>query len=75
MVNGMRSWIGFSRHIQILNPIQQYPTVDDSVRAFTTTPHGVNMGFTLTPEEHLLFTLMVDMGGQFYSRENAPGGY
>ncbi len=64
-----------SRLIQILNPIQQYPTVDDSVRAFTTTPHGVDMGFTLTSEEHLLFILMVDMGGQFYSRENAPGGY
>lgn len=60
--------------IQKLNPMQLYPTPNTSVRAFATTPHGQEQGFTLTPDEMALLVRMCDFGGQFYSRENAPGG-
>jgi hypothetical protein len=58
--------------IQKLNPIQLYPTPDSGVRAFQTTPHGQEQGFTLTPDEWALLVRMPDFGGQFYARENAP---
>ena len=62
--------------IQKLNPPQQYPTVDMNVRAFPGPSHPADVGGTpLTAEEYRLLVLMADMGGQFYSRENAPGGY
>lgn len=56
-----------------LNPFQIYPTVDTNVRAFSTTAHGAEQGFTLTADEFALLIRMADFGGQFYSRENAPG--
>ncbi len=66
--------------IKKLNPVRMFPTVDTSatpVRAFNTATHPQDVGGTaLTAEEIYLFTLMADMGGQFYSRENLPGtGY
>ncbi len=60
--------------LQKLNPVQLYPTPNTGVRAFATTPHGQEQGFTLTPDEFALLVRMADFGGQFYSRENAPGG-
>jgi hypothetical protein len=35
--------------------------------------HADDMGSPLTAEEYRLLVEMVDNGGQFYSRENAPG--
>jgi len=55
--------------LQKLNPIQQYPTPDPAVRAFATPPHVAG----LQPNDYYLLTVMADAGGQFYSRENAPG--
>lgn len=77
-----------SRLIQVLNPPQLFAYDDDpesdtygqiisaydpAVRAFPDLPHGEEHDFTLTPAEHYLFILAADNGGQFYSRENAPG--
>ena len=60
--------------LQMLNAVQQYPTQDMSQRAITTTPHLIAVGRPdLTPDEYHLLVLMADQGGQFYSRENAPG--
>lgn len=60
--------------IQKLNPVQQYPTQNTSNRAFATTPHLIDQGQAdLTADEYHLLVLMADAGGQFYSRENAPG--
>jgi hypothetical protein len=59
--------------IQKINPHRLYPTPDPSDRAFETMPHAVEQGFTLEPWEYYLLILAADLGGQFYSRENAPG--
>jgi hypothetical protein len=64
-----------SKLIQKLNPVQQFPTQNPGVRAFDTTafpPHAAQLGVELTPDEYYLLTLAADLGGQFYSRENAP---
>jgi len=40
---------------------------------FPGTPHPVDQGGTeLTPDEYYLLMLNIDMGGQFYFRENLP---
>jgi len=61
-----------SELIRVLNPPQLFPEIDETVRAFETTPHGDVQGFTLTPDEYYLFILMADMGAQYFSRENKP---
>jgi hypothetical protein len=64
-----------SKLIQKLNPVQQFPNQDPGVRAFDTAafpPHAAQLGVELTPDEYYLLTLAADLGGQFYSRENAP---
>jgi hypothetical protein len=61
--------------VQKLNPIQQYPTQNASVRAFDVAqfpPHAVAVGHELTPDQYYLLSVVGDLGGQFYSRENAP---
>jgi hypothetical protein len=64
--------------IEKLNPPVQYPSVDMAVGAFgdrsSVVPHDVEVGFPLTADEYLTLVRMADFGGQFYSRENAPGG-
>lgn len=72
-----------SRLIEILNPPQlmryndQTGTVVQDVdlnqRAFEGAVHCEMYGCNLTPAEYYLLNLMADNGGQFYSRENAPG--
>ncbi|HEX4403685.1 MAG TPA: hypothetical protein VH560_02585 [Polyangia bacterium] len=60
-----------SKIIQLLNPPLQFPTPDINTRAFTTKPHMVDVGGTdLTSDEFYRFILNIDMGGQFYFREN-----
>jgi hypothetical protein len=60
--------------IQELNPMQLFPTVNAGVRRFTSNPHDQEQGFAaVTPQEMWLLVQMANFGGQFYSRENAPG--
>jgi hypothetical protein len=58
-----------------LNPPQLYP-YDPSVRFEPGMPvHPADVGGQeLTEDEYYLLILSCDAGGQFYSRENAPGG-
>jgi hypothetical protein len=59
--------------IQLLNPVQQFPTQDSTKHAFTTATHASVEGFPeLTPDEYYTLTLAADMGANFYSRENNP---
>ncbi len=61
-----------SKLIKMLNPPQQFPAVDPAVRAFGASTHLLDVGSTaeLTPEEYYRFILNIDLGGQFYFREN-----
>jgi hypothetical protein len=70
-----------SELIKKLNPVQQFPTQSvtgaGAVRAFPTSEfpaHALAVGQELTADEYYLLVLMADLGGQYYSRENAPGG-
>ncbi len=72
--------------IQMLNPPQMFPTVDTNTRAFAGQPvHPAEVGtynghdgadpkYQLSADEYYLLILNADDGGQFYFRENAPGG-
>jgi hypothetical protein len=62
--------------IKMLNPPQRYPTVDPAQRAFAGQPiHPLDVGGQeLTADEYRRLILNIDMGGQFYFRENRPGG-
>jgi hypothetical protein len=59
-----------------LNPPQLYP-YDPLVRLRPgQAVHPADVGAEeLTEDEYYLLVLMADAGAQFYSRENAPGGY
>jgi len=64
--------------VQMLNPVQRFPSVNNSVRAFadrTSTngavSHAADKGFPeLTADEHYLLILNIDMGAQYFFREN-----
>jgi hypothetical protein len=62
-----------SQVIKMLNPVQRFPAIDPNTRAFSTTPHMTEVGhpeLELTDEEFYRFILNIDMGAQFYFREN-----
>jgi len=66
--------------IKKLNPPVQFNKdgariADPSVRRYgTATPHPLDVGGTeLTPDEYYLLILNIDMGGQFFFRENKDG--
>jgi len=66
-----------SKIIQKLNPPQRFPAVDANVRAFgaggVVRVHPTDTGhpeWELTADEYYRFILNIDMGGQFYFREN-----
>ncbi len=71
-----------SKVIQKLNPPQRFPVIDPTIRAFDGVNHPALKGFEgkihpmdvqgleLTPDEYYLLSLSIDMGGQFFSREN-----
>ncbi len=60
--------------IKKLNPTQQFPTQNAAVRAFPTMPHMAAVGGSdLTPDEFYQLILNIDMGVNFYARENNPG--
>jgi len=64
--------------IKMLNPMQRYPVVDASVRAFAdrsvtggAITHAAKVGGPeLTADEYRLLIMNIDMGGQFFFREN-----
>jgi hypothetical protein len=63
-----------SKVIQKLNPPQRFPAVDLTKRAFPGAVHPVDVGgMELTPDEYYLLILNIDMGAQFFFRENRPG--
>jgi len=63
--------------VKMMNPVQRFP-VSTSVRAFAdrsmtngALSHAVDKGYPeLTADEHYLLILNIDMGGQFFFREN-----
>jgi Hydrazine synthase alpha subunit middle domain len=60
--------------IKQLNPPQRFPAIDAATRAFAAGGiHPNDVGhpeWELTPEEYYRFILNIDLGGQFYFREN-----
>lgn len=64
-----------SKIIQKLNPPQRFPDVNLAVRAFGSGGVHPNDkgGVELTPDEYYRLILSIDMGGQFFSRENRDG--
>jgi hypothetical protein len=61
--------------ITLLNPPQRFPAVDTSVRLVPgAMPHPLDVpggnGVELTPDEYYILGLNIDMGGQFFFREN-----
>jgi hypothetical protein len=58
--------------IKKLNPPQRFPQIDPATRAFPGAPvHPTELGGTaLTPDEYYLLILNIDMGAQYYFREN-----
>jgi hypothetical protein len=61
--------------VQKLNPPQQFPSQDESVRYDPTAaihPLDAGAAAALSPDEYYRLILSIDMGGQFYSRENNP---
>jgi hypothetical protein len=65
-----------SKIIKRLNPPQRFPAIDAKTRAFSAGgihPNDVMGGAAtneLTPDEYYRLILNIDMGGQFYFREN-----
>lgn len=59
--------------IQKTNMVQMYPAIDEGVLAFPTPRHPEELGQpALSPMENYVVMLACDLGGQFYSRFNAP---
>jgi hypothetical protein len=64
--------------VQMLNPMQRFPSVNNAVRAFAdrsstngAVSHAADKGFPeLTADQLYLFILNIDMGGQYFFREN-----
>jgi Hydrazine synthase alpha subunit middle domain len=64
--------------IEMLNPMQRYPVVDANVRAFAdrsstggSITHAAAVGAPeLTADEYRLLIMNIEMGGQFFFREN-----
>ena len=63
--------------VKMMNPVQRFP-VSTTVRAFAdrsmtngAISHAADKGYPeLTADEHYLLILNIDMGGQFFFREN-----
>jgi len=64
--------------VKMMNPVQRFPSVSTSVRAFAdrsvtngAISHAADKGYPeLTADEQYLLILNIDMGGQFFFREN-----
>ncbi|HEY0714190.1 MAG TPA: hypothetical protein VGF45_16025, partial [Polyangia bacterium] len=64
-----------SRLMEKLNPPQRFPSIDMNVRAFAGVAHPADVApdLALTADEYYLLILNLDMGAQFFFRENRPG--
>jgi hypothetical protein len=75
--NGLAADAAHSPVIMKVNPIQQFPTPDPSVHRYPIDAehklHPTTGNVPLTPSEYYLLGLSIDMGGQFFSRENKDG--
>jgi hypothetical protein len=61
--------------VRKLNPPQRFKTVDAAVRAFPGASHPADVGGQeLTVDEYYRIILNIDMGAQFFFRENKTGG-
>ena len=59
----------------VVGPPQRFPTANTAVRYQTGAVHPLDVGGTeLTIDEYYRITLNIDMGGQFFFRENRPAG-
>jgi hypothetical protein len=64
--------------VKMMNPMQRFPAVNPAVRAFAdrsvtngAISHAADKGYPeLTADEMYLLILNIDMGGQFFFREN-----
>jgi hypothetical protein len=61
-----------SELIKVINPFQIFPQPDTGVRAFATAPHSTGRYAELTATELYKLILAIDMGLNFYARENNP---
>ncbi len=62
--------------VKKLNPPQRFPEANPQVRAFPGPSHPADVGGQdLTPDEYYRLILNIDMGGQFFFRENKRGDY
>jgi hypothetical protein len=68
--NGLAANAAGSPVIQKVNPVQQFPTPNPAVHRYDTAPHPTTDNVPLTPAEYYLLGLSIDMGGQYFSREN-----
>lgn len=68
--NGLPANAAGSPVIKRINPIQQFPAPDPAVHRYATAPHPTTGNVPLTASEYYLLGLSIDMGGQFFSREN-----
>jgi hypothetical protein len=60
-----------SELVRRLNPPQRFPVADPNVRAFKTPSHPKEVGGQeLDADEHYRLILNIDMGAQYYFREN-----
>ena len=60
--------------IKKLNQPQRFAAVDNATRAFPGKSHPADVGGQeLTPDEYYLMILNIDMGAQYYFRENKGG--
>jgi hypothetical protein len=63
-----------SEFMKKLNPPQRFPSVDLATRALPGGTHAAAVGGPeLTADEYYLLILNLDMGGQFFFRENKSG--
>jgi hypothetical protein len=61
--------------VRKLNPPQRFPEANPAMRAFEGATHPKDVGGQeLTPDEYYRLILNIDMGGQYFFRENRTGG-
>ena len=65
--------VGDARGSRLIEQVGAQAEDDPAMWAFAEAPHPEDVGVTLTREERLTLIQMVDLGGQYYSRQNVEG--
>lgn len=65
--------VGDARGSRLIEQINAQAEDDPTAFAYAEAPHPEDVGVTLTREERLTLIQMVDLGGQYYSRQNVAG--